>query len=69
MLLLLLVLLLLIPFLLHRFTYKIRICTRLLSESLSRAERIFVKEFVTIFSTAEGPIDYCSIVDYGLRRI
>jgi hypothetical protein len=49
--------------------YKIRICTRLVSESLSRAERIFVKEFVTIFSTAEGPIDYRSIVHYGLRRI
>ncbi len=50
--------------------YKSRLCTRLVSESLSRAERIHVKEFLTIFLTAEGPIDFRSIVHhYGLRRI
>ena len=38
--------------------YKSRLC-----------KRIFVKEFGTIFSTAEGPIDYRCIVHYGLRRI
>jgi hypothetical protein len=49
---------------------KSRLCTRLFSELLSRVERIHVKEFATIFLTAEGPIDYRRIVHYyGLRRI
>jgi hypothetical protein len=49
---------------------KSRLCNRLFSESLSRAERIDVKEFGTISFTAEGPIDYRRIVHYyGLRRI
>jgi hypothetical protein len=43
---------------------------RLISELQSREERIYVKEFGTIFLTAEGPIDYRRIVHYyGLRRI
>jgi hypothetical protein len=57
----------------------LRLCTRLVSESLSCAERIHVKEFrsaILPFGRSavppfhpEGPIDYRSIVHYGLRRI
>jgi hypothetical protein len=49
---------------------KSRLCTRLLSESLSRAEKIHVKEFGTIFLTPEGPINNRRIVHYyGFQRI